>query len=184
MPELPLAPPLINGNYFDFSSILLSLNLGTKFTGFKSINYTSEQAPGDVYGASAQKLGRTRGQHKASGSIEFYRPEWRQFQIALQGLGALGGGSLSAVPGAFAGLFEVSFPIQVTYSERNPLGIVSALALPTQTDSIIGARITKVDQSHSQGSDALTVKCDFDGMYIAYNQAIPINTLLQAGGLI
>jgi hypothetical protein len=178
---MAIGPPLVNGNYFDFSSITIALNNGTKITGFKSIGYTSEQQPGEVWGSARQLLGRTPGQHKASGSFELYRPEWLDLQTALQGPQAIN--NLSILPGAAPGLFEVNFPIIVSFSESAPLGVGSPLTMPTQTDVIIGARITKVDQSHSQGSDALTVKCDFSAMYIAYNNAIPINVLLQAGGL-
>jgi hypothetical protein len=177
----PIVPPLINGNYFDFSSVKIIIANGTQITGFKSINYSSEQAPGDVYGTSRQKLGRTPGQHKASGSFELYRPEFADLQFALQGPAFLN--SVNAAAGVVPGLFEVNFSIQVNFSEAPPLGINLVSITPTQTDYILGARITKVDQSHSQGSDALTVKCDFDSMMIYYNNALPINQLLKVGGL-
>jgi hypothetical protein len=173
----PIAPPLINGNYFDFSSVAIFFGT-TKISGFKSINYTSEQTPGDVYGTSAQKLGRTRGQHKASGSFEIYRPEFADMQAALQGFQVV----QTVVAGAgVPGLFETNFLISVNFSETSPVGIVTPLVTLPQSDYIWGARITKVDQGHSTGGDALTVKCDFDAMYILYNNATPINLLLQAG---
>src|SRR5579872_4832140 len=138
----PIAPPLITGNYYDFSSIQI-LVATARIKGFKSINYTSEQAPGDVYGTAAQKIGRTRGQHKASGSFELYRPEFNDLQIALQGVGGV---LQPASPnGSAPGLFEVGFPIVVSFAENPPLGVSSPILLPTQTDTIIGARITKVD---------------------------------------
>ena len=133
-----------------------------------------------MFGTSAQKLGRTRGQHEASGSFELYRPEFMDLQSALQGAQAIN--NLSLAPGVVPGLFEVNFGIQVTFSESAPLGVAGPLSMPTQTDSLVGCRIVKVDQSHSQGSDALTVKCDIDIMYVAYNLAIPINVLLKAAG--
>lgn len=183
MPFVPSVPPLINGSFFDFSSVNINLVNGVKISGFKSIAYTSEQKPGSVFGNGArQKIGRTPGQHDASGSFELYRPSFLDLVAAIQGPQAIN--NLSAAPGAFPGIFEVNFPITVSFAEGAPAGAAYSLtALPTQTDRIIGARITKIDQSHSQGSDALTVKCDFDAMYIAYAGAPPINLLLQAAQL-
>src|SRR3954465_12528865 len=119
---MPLAPPIINGNYYDFSSITAFVGAGLKITGFKAINYTSEQPPGKVYGTSRQKLGRTPGQHDSSGSFEIYRPEFLAFQVALQGAAAIN--TLAAAPGSVPGLFEVNFPIVVNFSEAAPIGVV------------------------------------------------------------
>jgi len=179
---MAIGPPLVNGSYFDFSSIQIFVATGVKITGFKSINYTSEQSPGEVYGAARQQLGRTPGQHKASGSFEIYRPEFLDLQQALQGSAAINS-SDQAVGGPVPGLFEVSFQILCAFSEAGPLGVATPANMPIQSDVIIGARIVKVDQSHSQGSDALTVKCDFHAMMIYYNNATPLNLLLKSAGL-
>lgn len=182
MPVIPISPPLINGNYFDWSSVGIALSGGIvnpSFTGFKSIDYKSSQKPGGIWGnGSVQKIGRTPGQLDASGSFEIWRPYWIDFQRALQGPQAIN--NLSLAPGIAQGIHEVNFNLQVSMSAGLALGAGALTALETQTDTIIGMRITDINGGGSQGSDGLTVKCDFDAMYIAFNNAIPINQLLKA----
>lgn len=138
--SLPLYP-LINGKRFDFSSIIGKI-FGKQYLGIKEISYDLEMAPGEVYGTSAQKIGRTRGQAKPSGSISVYREEFADL------VGLLGG----------TGFMEVSFPILVTFQE----GAI------VQSDTLIGARIKKVSNSFSSSADALMAKCDLDLMDIRY----------------
>lgn len=182
MPLIPLAPPIINGNYFDWSSVTIIFNTGRRIAGFKSIDYSSEQQPGKVFGTARQKLGRTPGQLEGSGSFEIYRPEFLDLQTELQGVQAIN--NLSVAPGLVQGLHEVSFNIIVSYSEGSPKGATFSLtSMATQTDTLVGARLSKIGSGGSQGSDAITVKCDFDLMYVAWNNAIPINLLLQAANI-
>lgn len=180
MPFIPLAPPLINGNYFDWSSVEFVANNGSRISGFKSVDYKSTQKPGAVFAnGSRQKIGRTPGQYDASGSFEIYRPQWLDLQRILQGPQAIN--NLSAAPGAVPGMHEVNFNMIVSFSEKTPQGATYSLTdLETQTDTLVGCRIADWNFSGSQGSDALTVKCELDIMYLAVNNAIPISQLLKA----
>lgn len=138
--------PLINGKRFDHSSIVLTV-LGKPYLGVRELNYSMELTPGEVYGTSAQKLGRTRGQAKPDGSLTVYREDFGDLITLLQ-----------ASRGATMGFMEVEFLVNVTYQE----GIF------IQSDSLVGCRIKKVDMNSSQGSDALLVKCDLDIMDIKF----------------
>jgi len=149
---MTLAYPLINGVRYDFSSIEVKVS-GRSFLGIKEIAYSDSLEPGEVYGAHAQVLGRTRGQYKAEGSMTLFRAE------ADEWLQALGEGFLEAV-----------FDIQVFYAEAG---------MPLVTDTLVGCRIKKPDISLSAGSDALQVKFDLHMLYILHNGIAPIRHLLR-----
>lgn len=151
---MPAQYPTINGVRFDFSSIEIIVQ-GIRFAGIKSLNYSHTLEPGMVYGTSAQKQGRTRGQYSAEGSIEIYKADWGDLLVLLTAAGR--------------GFMEQEFTIAAMYSELVPATIM--------TDTIVGARIKKPDHSYTEGSDPLTVKCDFDAMYILENLRSPLTTL-------
>jgi hypothetical protein len=120
--------------------------------GIKSINYSEDLEPGDVYGTAPHKLGRTRGKHNANCDFEMYRLEWENLKVTL-GIAGVGYG-------------EVAFDIFVTYSENFS---------PVVTDQIVGARITKCEFSNSDGTDTSTVKLTCNVLNILTN-------LVSAGG--
>lgn len=128
--------PLVKGHRFSYASIELKIN-GSPFPilGVKSINYSQELAPGDVWGTAPHKIGRTRGKNDAKADMEMLRLEWDQLRATL-GAGGVGYG-------------EMAFDIMVTYSEKFS---------PVVTDKIIGARITNAEFSNSEGTDASMVK--------------------------
>jgi hypothetical protein len=139
---MPALYPDINGVRQDYSCV--TAIVGVKpFRGVKSVNYSDGAEPGDVYGTGAQRVGRTRGQYKPEGSIEFYEQEWRDF--------------LAALPPAI-GYLEIVFPIFVAYQ--------STMVSPLNYDALYGCRIKKVESSRQEGSEALTVKLDLDIMRI------------------
>ncbi len=140
---MALLYPLINSNRYDFSSVEININ-GQTFKGVKSISYKESLPPGKVYGASAMKLGRSRGQYDPTGSLEIFKEEWEALRPVLAATPPLG-------------YMEASFQIVVMYAE---------LAAPVAVDTLLGCRISDIDETHSSGSDALTVKCDLDIMLI------------------
>lgn len=143
------AIPLINGHLYSWSSIEFSVN-GIKFPRVKSINYKASLKPAKLYGTMAEPLGRTRGKSEPEASFEIYAEDYDALVAQL--------GS------ATVGFGEVPFTITINYSE---------IGSPVITDRIEGARITGVDKGYSEGTDALTVKCDLDVMRIFFNE-IPI----------
>ena len=149
-----LAFPLINGNKFDFSSVEVRVN-GVPFGGVKALDYTDTLEPGDVYSAgAAMRIGRTRGQYKAEGSLEMYKDDADKMMTALaaQGMG---------------GFMEANFIVNADFSELPGAGI--------QVDVLSGCRVKKTSSTHQQGSDALTVKFDLDILYIIRNGKAPLS---------
>ncbi len=149
-----MAPPVypnVNGNKHSWASITLVVGT-TSIRGCKGVAYKNTLEPGDVRGLGVQLLGRTRGDLKSEGSLELYLEEYNQL---IAELGADG-----------TGFLEKSFNIVVSYSEPN-----SAII----TDKLIGCRLKGGDKGFSQGTDALTVKCDLSIMYIVENGLNPIS---------
>ena len=130
---------------YDFSSMEASFN-GVIFTGITEISYTQTLTPGIQRGASARKLGRTRGEYDATGSFTMYKEEYDELIQAL----AAGGIATSR------GYGEVPFVITLVYEEGGRI----------KKDKLSGARITNDEDSHSQGSDALVVSAELDLMKI------------------
>ena len=164
--------PLINGSRFSFSSVDFRIPTfpGQRITDIKSVDYTSTLEPGKVFGTSAQKVGRTRGQQECEGSVEMYREAWGLLLPALSALTAFTSG-LSPL-GAPPGIQEVAFDIIVSYAEL-PIS-------PVQTDVLKGCRIKKIGSNAAEGTEALTVKLDLDIMQIGYTgvgQSTPVYPL-------
>lgn len=155
--------PLINGHRYSFASIELTANF-LPFVGIKSINYSQELEPGDVYGTGSNKIGRTRGKANASCDFEMYRFEWENLKVTL-GRGGIGYG-------------EQPFNITVCYAEAAILGIPQ----PVITDLIEGVRITKAEFSNQEGSDATTVKLTTNVMRVKEGVALQTITGLSFNG--
>lgn len=140
----PLPYPQVNGFKTSFCSIEMRINGGLQLPGIKAISYKEALSFGKVYGNSSSKQGRTRGQLDGTGSIEVYQDQW----YALLDTVTLGGAR---------GLSEGSDAITITYSEG--MGIAM---LATKCDVLPGVRFHSPDFSGSEGTDALTVKLEFD----------------------
>ena len=146
---LPIPSPiaqLINGKIYDFSSIELVAGPQT-FSNLQEVSYSDSLEPGILRGTSAKKKGRTRGEYDAEGSITIYKGDLSQLLATLAALGK-------------GGYMEAEFDINATFSE----GLDNVM-----TDSLVGCRITDIEDSHSQGSDALTVALTLDVMEISRN---------------
>jgi hypothetical protein len=137
----------------------LKLTSGVKYHGVKSITYRHNLDPGVLRGNRAGLIGRTRGTYTAEGSVEFYRAEYEQF------LSSLTGGGLGAFVNA-PGYMEAIFDITVSYSEAFS---------PLLTDKLIACRLKSAENSHAEGNDPLTVKCDLSIMYLVENGKFPVS---------
>lgn len=137
MPPQIITYPAINGHRYSSASVEAVWN-GQSFRGFKSLNYSDELMPADVYGAAPQKLGRTRGKQNATCSFVMYKEEFENFRLSL-GAGGVGFG-------------ELIFNISVTIFEAGQIPV---------TDLIEGVRVTKAtDDINTDSADALTVSCE------------------------
>ena len=143
--------PDINGNRFEWASVEVRCD-GRRYLGCKSLNYSQELAPGEVYGNHAQKLSRTRGELKQDGSLEMFKDE------ADDLIETFGDGYMEKV-----------FDIVANYQESARI----------KTVILHGCRIKKVDDSHQQGTDALTTKFDLDVMWIERNGKKPLRDMLS-----
>ncbi len=169
--------PLVNGRRFDYSSVRISF-AGKNYIGVKEISYKMQLQPGDVYGTSAMKLGRTRGQFKPEASFSMYREEWGDFLIFLSTGPPAQQAGIVTPPGGF---MEVPFDIYVNIYEQGQG--VQLTQIPPQQDKIIGCRIADVDHVYSASADALLVKCVLDVIDIVPSPApgvlaLPFNHLL------
>ena len=147
----PVNYPQINGNRYSWSSIELRV-LGKRILGVKSVDFAQALEPGEVYGTHAQKIGRTRGELKPTGSIEMNKEEAEDL------VNTLGDGYM-----------EVPFDVVIAFRELTTIS----------TAIIHGARIKNMDSSHSQGTDALMMKLELDVMWIEINGKKPLFNMLS-----
>ncbi len=138
----------INGHRYDHSSI--QANFGAlSFTAIQAISYTDSLEPGIQRGQSSKKLGRTRGEYEASGSITLLKEDVPELLALLAALGQ--GGSMEAV-----------WDLTATYSKN--------LGDPTPAvDKLIGIRITEIGDDHSVGGDVLVNEISLDIMELSRN---------------
>jgi hypothetical protein len=140
---------LINGLVYDFSSISIQIAtpVPTFITRISAIGWEQSLTPGVLRGASAHKLGRSRGTYESSGTMTIYLEEWRIFRAAL---------AAAPIP-PLAGFMEKSFMATVTHAEGTGLPMV---------DVLNGCRITNESRAYQNGGDALMVDLSFDIMRI------------------
>ena len=138
--------PQINGNYYSFANIEFRVN-GLFILGIKSINYGNKVGSTFVRGTNQMPLGTTQGQYEPKCDIEILRP---QFNLLLA---ASGNGYMSKIHN-----------ITVSYGNYLDNGL-----LPTVTDLIVGAKITDVDMSNSEGVEASAVKVTFLPLDVKFN---------------
>ena len=154
MPGLPY--PLINGNQYDWSSV--ELNFGgvpLPLDGLKDLSYSDDLKPGKARGTHAQVSGRSRGTYDAEGSLTFYKSQWPVFLAAISAQAAA----------RLAGYKEFAFTLTVSYSE---------VALGIQTDTLLGCRITKDEDQHTEGGEVLVHKCTLDILQVNWNGTPPL----------
>ena len=131
---------IVNGNEYDYGSIEIRFTelAGVQaLQGVKSINYTSSLDGGEARGTSGLQIGSTPGEPKHTAEMVLYRRDWEEF---LRALGSTG---------AAARIGLVRFSVVVEYAEDNA---------PVMQDTIVKARISKIDSDNSEGSDAASVR--------------------------
>lgn len=144
--------PKINGQKFDFSSVEIDI-AGIIYIGVTELSYTHTLEPGILRGTRAEKLGRTRGEYDAEGSVTIYKDTWNEIRNALGD-----------------GYLETSFDITATYAEDDE---------EIQVDKLFGVRITSVETAPSQGTDPITVDLELDIIRIEENGVLPIEGMLR-----
>jgi hypothetical protein len=149
--------PLINGRRFSFASINATFD-GQKIIGFRSINYDATLEIGKVYGTASQKLGRTVGREDSTGSFEMYTEEAKRL------LAKLGDG-----------FGRKAFDIVVQFAEDE--------GDEPSNHSLLGARIIKVGNAHSEGTDASMMSFDIDIMRVILDK-LSLSGLLDTRGLL
>ncbi len=139
---------LINGRRYDFST--LQANFGAlSFSAIQSIQYSDTLEPVIQRGQSSKKLGRTRGQYDATGSMTILKEDLPQLLTLLAALGQ-------------GGYMESVWDLTATYSNSltDPRPVV---------DKLIGMRITEIGDDHSIGGDVLVNELSLDIMEISRN---------------
>jgi len=144
--------PLINGVRYSFASIELNVN-GTIYRGVKEISYSQKLEPSPVRGTPAQPIGFTLGEYSCEASMTMYMQEWRELLEAL-------GDGFGMIP----------FTIVVQYWN---------VGQDVKTDTLVGCRIKGVENSHSQGTDALTNKIDLQPSYMLENDKSIVPGLMR-----
>lgn len=127
-----------------FQSTTLKIN-GVEFTGYKSLEGERTRERGVVYGPNADPLGKTRGKNSYKFSVEVYVAEFKAFMVDQFG----------------AGYGDVQFSCEVDITEQG---------YDTQTHLIRGCTIDSSNFSFSEGTDALTMKVDFNPTKILFNK--------------
>lgn len=151
-------PSLINGIRYDVSSYRITFNGRALSTfGVKSLTYEEDLEPGEIYGTSPQKIGRTRGKYGVSASLELWADEAIEFESLIAPNGGLG---------------EIPFQIGVAISETGRTPIF---------DEIVGCRVKKrsMEMPGAGGSDGASVKYELDVMYLKRNGKSLLSRVLQ-----
>lgn len=151
----------VNGIYYDFTSIEFAVNGGVQANVIE-INYSHGMDPGIFRGTSAMPRGRTRGPYDAEASFTIYKEDYEPIKAALVALGK-------------GGYMMASFGIAVNYRELQA-------SLPI-TDTLEGCRITREENDHSEGNDALVVKVTLSVMRILAGGVPPVD-VKSIGGLL
>lgn len=133
------AAPLVNGFRKDWSAIEVTVKGSRYPNSFTEIAYTKSYERGEVRGRGPNKIGRTRGQAKCEASAKMFKDDFEDLKAKLG-----------------ADFMNQPFDIIVNYEEA---GVVI-------TDTISGCVLNKVENSHSQGTDALAISLEFDVMDI------------------
>ena len=134
--------PRINGNYFDWSSVVITA-AGGRFVGVTELSYSDTVERGGVYGTNRKRIGRTAGQVSNEASITMMKDDAQALMKAL-----------AKGPNGYG---DTPFLVTASYAERGRSPI---------TDVLVDCVITGVADSHSEGTEALRVALTLDVMEI------------------
>lgn len=131
--------PLINGFFYDYSSLNLSIP-GVPLLqslAFKSISYKNTRKHGKAFGASAVPIARGRGQVEAEGAVEFYK----------------------AADAALMATLAAAFPTQGSFEWTTTWTIsYGDYGMPVTTDTLPGVQFMESANDPKEGTDLLVVK--------------------------
>lgn len=141
--------PNINGVAYDHSSCRIRVD-GLPERRVDDLSYAhGMNGVNKLHGTSVQPIARTRGQYVPDApSITLHREAWHELRTRFG-----------------AGYMERVFDIIVEYQEAGQ-GFVK--------DTIKGCKITKVENTTSQGGAALVTKLTLDCMYVLENGVAPV----------
>ena len=151
--------PDINGHRYSYASVRFKLGGNpTPILGCTEISYKNALKPGVIRGTASRKLGRTAGTHEPEAAFSVLKLEFYKI-IALLGASSS------------RGYCEIPFNYDFTYFD---------LGQPMHNDSIVGARITEIDESYSESADGLVVKCTLDVMDVLHDGLSIVSQLVPA----
>jgi hypothetical protein len=139
---------LINGFYHDHSSRRVTFG-DTEIAGISEISYRDGLEPGVVPGTRAIPMGMTRGKYEAEASLTMNKRRWQKY-VASKGDGFL----------------ERVVPVSISHRDDDGYGMI--------TDELVGARVTKVEDSSSEGGDPINVQITLKPIYIKWNGVNPL----------
>jgi hypothetical protein len=139
--------PIINGHAYSWASVGVAIE-GVDTPDFTEITYSPTMEIGKVRGMGTRVRATTAGEADCEGSFTMLKGQAAVF------IGQLGNGFM-----------RQTFNMTVSYDEDGEGGIV--------TDELIACRITKVEDSPKQGTEAATVKFDLHILRMKLNGADP-----------
>ncbi len=146
---------LVNGTYFDHNALRITID-GVEIAGISEIAYSDGTEPGEVKGTRQIRLGRTQGPYSAE--LSFTMNKRRHVEM----LGRFG-----------HGFYDHDHDVSVSYRNTDGLGLV--------TDDIIGCRLTKNENSSSEGGDPVNVSVTSQPTVIIHNGINPLNEANMGG---
>lgn len=137
---MSIAIPLINGVRHSFASIEAKV-AGRRFL-IASLNYTEKQTTSKLRANSPVPLGMPIGDYDVSGDFEMYIEDFTDFLRVLAPSGT----------GYMTKMFDLDFTYQ---ADGNPY-VINHL--------ILGARMTEISSSRTQGNEGLKEKATFEAL--------------------
>lgn len=146
---MSLIKPLINGNMYQFSSIVLTVN-GVPFDLITEVNYSSTNESAQFYGTHKTPISQTKGnlKHEASMTVPVTA---RDALLAL------------ITRGGSRGWADAPFTVTVSYAEAGA---------PVTTDVLDGCRVLGMSKSHSQSNEVLSVEFTLSVPTIIYGNGL------------
>lgn len=132
--------PIVNGVAHSWADAGFKFN-GRRFAGLKSFSVSETMERGKTRPTGQRKGALTSGEHDAEHSIEMYMADWQEL------LEELGDGYMNKRIDSFA-----------SFSDGDGGHI--------HTIECLGCRLKKIDDSHQQGTEPMTVKLDLDVMLV------------------
>lgn len=146
---------IVNGTPHDFGAVELDIDGKFILLHATGIDYKDALEGENVYGASPQRIGRTRGQYTAEGSLKATKR---------------GANTLTSALAPIGGLYDVVFGLRVIYKP-------SDFGAP-MVDILRGVKITSRNQSHSSGASGLEVDFTLDISLILENGKPPLSVFV------